>query len=149
MKTNVKCLQRFSSVMCALFFLLSGYNCFCQWQPLGPSDFNQPSYNGAGYTSIAIDDSGTPYVAYRDEDNSYKTTVRKFNGTNWVTVGSAGFSAGAASHTSIAIDGSGTPYVVYRDAGNSDKATMMKFNGTNWVTVGSAGFSAGAVFYTS
>ena len=67
----------------------------------------------------------------------------------WETVGSAGFSAGAASYTSLALDGAGTPYVAYRDGGNSDKATVMKFNGTNWDNVGSPGFSLGTASYTS
>ncbi len=68
----------------------------------------------------------------------------KFDGTNWVNVGNAGFSAGAAGSTSLALDSaSSTPYVAFPDAGDSFKATVMKFDGTNWVNVGSAGFSAG------
>jgi hypothetical protein len=114
----------------------------CSWTDAGISNF---SY--ANYTSIAIDGSGTPYVVYQDISN--KATVMKYNGSNWVTVGTAGFSAGEARSTSIAIDGSGTPYVVYMDGGNGSKATVMKFNGTSWVTVGTAGFSAGTAIYTS
>ncbi|MEC0229182.1 hypothetical protein P4I72_18795, partial [Paenibacillus alba] len=60
----------------------------------------------------------------------------------WVKVGSAGFSAGAATNTRIAIDSSGTPYVVYRDGGRGGNATVMKYNGSAWVNVGSAGFAA-------
>jgi len=67
----------------------------------------------------------------------------KFNGTSWVTVGTSGFSAGAAGTTRIALNNSGEPFVVYADAVNSSKATVMKFNGTSWITVCSAGFSAG------
>jgi hypothetical protein len=88
-------------------------------------------------------------VAYQDIGNSLKATVKKFNGTGWVDVGTAGFSAGRADYTSIAIDASSTPYVAYRDGGNSSKATVKKFNGTSWVDVGAAGFSAGIANNTS
>ncbi|RMG90329.1 MAG: choice-of-anchor D domain-containing protein, partial [Chloroflexi bacterium] len=85
----------------------------------------------------------------QDGGNSDKATVMKYNGSSWVTVGSAGFSAGYAYYTSIALDASGTPYVVYEDYGNGYKATVMKYNGSSWVAVGSAGFSAGGAWYTS
>jgi hypothetical protein len=80
---------------------------------------------------------------YQDYAYGEKATVMKFDGSNWVTVGSNGFSDSAAIYTSIAIDGSGIPYVVYQDIGDSGKATVMRYYGGNWVTVGSRGFSAG------
>jgi Secretion system C-terminal sorting domain len=131
--------------MIALYFTTSA-NAQQQWWTVGQAGF---SAGGTYYTSIAIDPSGTPYVAYQDGGNSFKATVMKFDGTSWVTVGKAGFSAGAADYTSIAIDPSGAPYVAYQDEGNSYKATVMKFDGTSWVTVGQAGFSAGEAYYTS
>src|SRR5690606_6622045 len=69
-----------------------------------------------------------------------------FNGSTWVNVGSAGFSAGITGNNSIAIDGNGTPYVAYYDGSNA-KVTSMKFNGSTWVNVGSPGFSAGSAMY--
>ena len=51
----------------------------------------------------------------------------KFDGTNWVNVGNAGFSAGVADYTSLAITSDGTPYVAYRDGGNSGEATVMSY----------------------
>ncbi len=45
------------------------------------------------FTSLAFSPSGQPYVAYQDYLNSYKATVMTFDGTNWVNVGNAGFSA--------------------------------------------------------
>jgi ABC-type phosphate transport system substrate-binding protein len=73
----------------------------------------------------------------------------KYNGSSWVTVGSAGFSADAVDYPSLAIDGSGMLYVAYADWGNGYKATVMKYNGGSWVAVGSVGFSAGDAEYTS
>ncbi|MDE3057337.1 MAG: VCBS repeat-containing protein [Bacteroidota bacterium] len=118
-----------------------------KWVTVGTANFSAgPAY----YLSFAFDDS-TPYVAFSDGGNSnngFKATVMKFDGTKWVTVGSAEFSAGEADFTSLAFDGS-TPYVAYEDGGNSNKATVMKFDGTSWDTVGTAGFSAGQANYTS
>ena len=120
------------------------------WVTVGSAGF---STGNVFFTSIAVDGSGTPYVVYSDgggpiNDNG-PTTVMKYNGTSWVTVGSAGFSAGAAYYTSIAIDTSGTPYVVYEDSANGQKISVMKYDGINWVTVGSSGFSAGHVWYST
>ena len=89
-----------------------------------------------------------PMLPIKMGGNSYNMTVMKFNGTNWVNVGSPGFSAGYASYTSLAIY-DGMPYVAYQDGGNSSKATVMKFDGANWVNVGSPGFSAGGASYIS
>ncbi len=107
------------------------------------------SSNSPLYTCMAVNKNGEPFIAFRDPGNSNKATVMKFDGTNWVTVGAAGFSAGAVTNISFAMDGGGTPYIAYQDAGNSGKATVMKFNGTAWVTVGSAGFSVSSVNSTS
>ena len=68
----------------------------------------------------------------------------KFDGTNWVNVGLAGFSSGGAAGTSLAFSPSGEPYVAYKDEGNSGNASVMKFDGSNWTHVGNAGFSAGS-----
>jgi len=120
------------------------------WTAVGTKTGFSAGY--AGYTSIALDNSGTPYVAYLDGSvvsYSTKATVMKFNGTSWETVGTAGFSAGAAEYISLALDSGGIPYVAYPDGANSTKATVMKFNGASWETVGTAGFSGCKVYEIS
>ncbi len=87
----------------------------------------------------------TPYVAYGDRANSGKATVMKFDGNEWETVGTAGFSAGKAWDMNLALCGS-TPYVAYTDMGNSDKVTVMKFNGNDWEAVGATSLSARAIW---
>jgi Secretion system C-terminal sorting domain len=78
-----------------------------------------------------------------------KATVMKFDGANWVNVGSACFSAGTTYSESLKFSPSGVPYVAYTDSINSSKATVMRFDGTNWVNVGNADFSAGEADWTS
>jgi WD40 repeat protein len=73
----------------------------------------------------------------------------KFDGTNWVNVGNAGFSAGEAYYENLVISTSGQPYVAFQDKANSYKSTVMKFDGTNWINVGNAGFSPGEADYTN
>ena len=110
------------------------------WVTVGVAGFSAGF--GATETTIALDSSGMPYVAYVDPYNSQIATVMKFNGTTWEIVGTEAFSAGTAQCPSIVIDSSNTPYVAYRDYANGGKATVMKFNGSSWVAVGAAAFSS-------
>ena len=120
------------------------------WVNVGNAGF---SGGQVEYTSLAFSPSdGQPYVAYEDYVNyEEKATVMKFNGTNWVNVGNAQFSAGLVYCTSLAFNTSGQPYVAFHDEywTSSGKATLMKFDGTDWTTVGTAGFSAGEAWNTS
>ena len=61
------------------------------WVLVGHAGF---STDTVGYTTIAIDGSGTPYVVYQDWGDSGKATVMEYNGSSWATVGSSDFSAG-------------------------------------------------------
>ena len=116
------------------------------WVLVGTRGFS----GGAAYnTSMAMDSSGMPYVAFEDVSNGYKAKVMKFAGSDWVYVGSPDFSVDTVMDIAIAIDIGGTPYVVFVDYSNNLKATVMKYNGSSWVNVGSPGFSLGGVGGTS
>ena len=73
----------------------------------------------------------------------------KFDGTNWLIVGNAGFSPDMVAYISLAFSPAGEPYVAYEDHANSEKASVIKFDGTNWINAGIAGFTAGAAYYIS
>ncbi len=74
--------------------------------------------------------NGQPYVAYEDTSNSFKASVMTFDGTNWMYVGNAGFSAGFTQSVSLAFNSTGQPYVAYGD-GYFGKASAMKYESCN------------------
>ncbi len=112
------------------------------WTDVGSSFSTGTAY----YLHSAIDGNGTPYAVFQDGANNNKATVKKYNGSNWVTVGNAAFTPGEVRGTTIAIDAGGTPYIAYRDFANGEKASVMKFNGTSWVQVGNAGFTSAKAY---
>lgn len=93
---------------------------------------------------MALDANGVPYTAYIDFENASKITVKKYNGTSWVLVGTAGFSTHAAAQVKLAIDGDGMPYIAYANspATGATSLIIMKYDGTSWVNVGSVITSA-------
>ena len=117
------------------------------WEAVGTPGFST-GIMYAGSSSLKFY-NGTPYIGFGDHGINYGLArVMKFDGSNWVNVGSAGFSAGSANYNSLVFD-NGTPYLAFADGGNNDAATVMKFDGSSWVNVGNAGFSPGRADYTS
>ncbi len=119
------------------------------WTLVGNRDF---SMGAADYISLCVY-NGTPYVAYEDMGDYYRTTVMKYNvnGLTWAYVGQPGFSKASVAFTSLGIDNNGTPYVAFVDSQVSDKASVMKYdvNGLTWAYLGTEGISPGPVAYTS
>lgn len=104
-----------------------------------------PSYWGAGDPTISAGsaqmlnlsiNNGTPYIAYIDDENGNTATCRKFNGTSWETIGSAGFSPKINYDLSLSTY-NGTPYVAFTNDNIYSQASCMKFNGDSWEYVGS------------
>ncbi len=92
--------------------------------------------SGSATAYFDIDKFGTPYVAYSDSLNNDRVSVKKYDGTNWVYVGTPGFNTGYTEWAKIAFDTTGVPYVAFRQD-NAD-IHVMKFDGTSWVSVGAA-----------
>ncbi|MDD2699530.1 MAG: ubiquitin-like protein, partial [Arcobacteraceae bacterium] len=120
------------------------------WMTVGNVGFSVGIVNN---TFIAINSNDIPYVAYTDynsSDNSHKLTVKKYENSNWTTVGNAGFSLGdRVLDLSIAFDNNDIPYVAYGDSINNYKAYVMKYDSSSWTQVGTAGFSEDAALNIS
>ncbi len=120
------------------------------WSVVGSAGF---SAWYADYTTLAIDGSGTPYVAYADHWSNDAPTVMKYStSTNsWNSVGSAAFGPNYSTQMSLAIDGSGVPYLAFGDQSKGYKASVMKYSsGTGtWSFVGTAGFTPGSADFPS
>ncbi len=131
---------------CALAMMLC-FQAIAQkpWSPVGQVGFSDSTVT---YTSLAKSKDGTLYIAYGDYSKGLKATVKKFDGTNWVTVGTEGFSAGWVALTTIAFDND-TPYVGFEEFVGGYRTTVMKYNGTAWVRVGNYGPSGGNAAFIS
>ena len=111
------------------------------WTSMGASEVNQLSYDGAVGTQVAIDSSGTPYVAYIED---YGLTVMKFSNGTWTKVGNSGIVDTGVGQFEMALSPSGMPYVVY----NNGNLNVMKYNGTSWVSAGASAIYQGGVYST-
>jgi hypothetical protein len=105
------------------------------WENVGNPGFSEDYVN---YTDLAINQKGTPYIAFMDGNASNKLSVMKFNGTAWEYVGEPGLSVDLAAQISIVLDSNDVPYVSFTDQGDGNKLFVMKFNGVAWENVGLA-----------
>ena len=97
------------------------------WVNIGSAGFS----GGTAVVStngLAFNSSNVPYLTYEDAAQSNKITVMKYNGSSWVNVGNAGFSASTAVYPAIALDSNNIPYVAYVEYA-SGKITVKKYTG--------------------
>ncbi len=106
------------------------------WINIGTPGFFSTSAFKAKNT-LAINQSGKPYIAfaeYKNSNNVYYLKVKKFNGNSWENVGdSILFGSQSYIGISIAISPNGIPYVACLNFNNN---FVKKFDGNNWVNVG-------------
>ncbi|HWY97585.1 MAG TPA: T9SS type A sorting domain-containing protein, partial [Bacteroidia bacterium] len=117
------------------------------------------SAKNALYVGLAVDNTGTPIVAYEDKGVGNHAEAFMYNSvsTSWQLMATEGFSNGSgagwnglASYTSIATQpGTNTPYVAYRDGNNAGKSSVMSYNAGTWSIVGTPGFSGGGAKFTN
>ncbi len=101
------------------------------------------SSGAASIPTLAFDNSGTLHVAYIDGGTNIN--VKEFNGSNWVSVGSANFASGTS--LSMAFEGN-TPYVAFSEV-SGGKMSVMEFDGSSWVYFGTSAFSSSGTDYAS
>ena len=91
------------------------------------------------YTSMALDSTGKPWVAYKDEtDRRFgKATVKRFNGEAWVEVGNPAFSVDHVGPTRLVLDANNKPYVAYTEYSSGWKVNVMTLDNETWHPVGS------------
>jgi len=125
-----------------LFLLFISNIIFAQaWEPVG----NETGFSDASAVDqhLAIDSNNVIYIAYQNSNNTtiMNTTVKKFNGTTWETVGTNNFAANASTNSrnqSLMIDSNNVPYVAFSSFGDASVSgiKVMKFNGTAWESFG-------------
>lgn len=98
------------------------------WVQVGP-----PIATYARDLSLIVHDE-TPYIAYQT-GNTHRSTVKKFDGTDWVNVGDTNFDGHAYSTMSFAISESGTPYLTHDNVNPGEYGGIIKFDGNEWVNI--------------
>jgi hypothetical protein len=108
------------------------------WKHVGSPDFNGTSYFGMNFT---LGSDGTPYVSYGIQNGyyTYLPAVTKYDGNQWVFVGSHPFGSGYYEYSCLVVSPSGEPYLAFEECSPSCHISCMKFNGSDWVYINSQG----------
>ncbi|MBW7876764.1 MAG: tandem-95 repeat protein [Candidatus Cloacimonetes bacterium] len=83
--------------------------------------------------SLAVDSQGLVYVSYQDLSVSNAISVKKFDGSSWVQVGSPNVSGGSQHFSSLAFDNNDVLYLAY--SGAPSQIGVKRFNGSSWEDV--------------
>jgi len=133
-----------------LFFVIISIQAFSQavipgdsplefkWKYVGSPDFTG---SDCYWFSFTLGPDGTPYASYGIQTGytTYLPAVKKFDGTQWVFVGSHPFGNGYYDYPSLAVSPSGEPYLAFEECSPYCHASCMKYNGSDWVYVNSQG----------
>ncbi len=121
------------------------------WAALGVNDL--ATISGFGDVSLAVDrTTNTPYVA-TDGGPTYnnQAVVKKYTGSQWVFVGTPGFTNATAGvfYPDLIIDSSGNPVLAIQEDAGREQTSVYKFNGSSWQPIGSSFFSPGHTHFSS
>lgn len=102
------------------------------WQALGgPASGTDKAVvetdNWRQWLSLDFDTAGRPTVAYQDGNAGSRLTVRRFDGVEWVALGSPAFTPERADYHALALDARGTPHVSFRNGGLLASLAVMRF----------------------
>lgn len=113
------------------------------WKFIGSST----GINNATEVDIEISAGGTIYMAYIDSDNSNRISVKKWSGTAWILVGTAGISSQNAFDLDLIMRGEnpvvGAKVLTTISSTTYEFIEVYAFNGTIWNSLG-----VGTYFWT-
>ncbi|HEX2939298.1 MAG TPA: Ig-like domain-containing protein [Ruminiclostridium sp.] len=120
------------------------------WVTVGTAGFSDGWANGC---NLAFDSNGTPYIGYADGSQNYygNATIKKFNGTDWVSVDMTNFPTYRCFTPKLAFNSKDVLYITYSNPqpAQNGRISVMKYDSTKWDYVGSQSFSEGQAGYTS
>lgn len=114
---------------------LGAYATYAQpWKFIGPAT----GINNATEVDVEISVNGELYIAYIDTDNANKVSVRRWNGSAWALVGSAGIGISNASEVQLVTTSDMTPAFVakclrFNGTSNYHSFEIYEWNGSTWV----------------
>lgn len=101
------------------------------WQHIETPFFTNDAGQACVY-SFAVDGNETPYFFFDNSTNHNSPTVKKFDGTSWINVGSGQIGTNASYNIKEMVIGSDNlPFVMYKEGIG---VSVKKFNGTDWIT---------------
>ncbi len=115
------------------------------WALLGNAGISQGAVNySIGIATFPSLGGNEVVVAFSDAANGNRLTIMQWNGTGWLTAGSAGSqSSGDASSIAVTAANNGDLFVAYSDLGFAGKAFLKKRVTGNWTNIsGTNGLSA-------
>ncbi len=112
------------------------------WNTLGRGGLSQ----GPVQTIVlASNPSGTPYVAFNDEADSLRVSVKSWNSVteHWDSVGQKGISPSGTVQFTLAIGPAGETYLAYKDERHGFQTSVLEFNPyrNTWEVIGDTGFA--------
>lgn len=129
-----------------ILLLCSGiFSVQAQWSVVGSAGITGAVAN---YTDMAVDNNNVPYIAYADNANSDKLSVKKWTGSSWSSI-ATGISGGSVQYVSMSIDQNNNEiYVAYRDNSRNGQLSVKKYSNNSWSSIG-LGVTSGSVEYVS
>ncbi|MEM1319800.1 MAG: PKD domain-containing protein [Bacteroidota bacterium] len=104
---------------------------------IGDAAFSGPD---AAQLDMATNEFGELYAAFSDASVGNRLSVMRYDGTDWIYVGTPGVSNGAISiPPSLSFNSSGAVAVAYQDAAAIGPLVQI-FDGTSWNFIGSSTF---------
>lgn len=134
--------------------LLQPFNASSQsWEVVGTAGFSASGSGVCNWQRLLVDRYNNLYLSYNDEGfgmSAGQGTIMKFDGTNWVSVGTPGFTAAFAHHSDFTFGGGDTLYYSYADGTGAamSRAAVMRYDGTAWSSIGSL-LTSGECQYSS